>query len=66
MGVFDWTNFMLAPHPHLFELVGAMSQNRALCDDFTESFNRPDLQWAHLSSPEATASYIAAFAASGG
>ena len=66
MGVFDWTNFMLAPQPHLFELVGAMSQNQALCDDFTESFNRPDLQWKHLSSPEATASYIAEFAPSGG
>jgi 2-polyprenyl-6-methoxyphenol hydroxylase-like FAD-dependent oxidoreductase len=64
MGVFDWTNFMLAPQPHLFELVGAMSQNRALCDDFTESFNRPDLQWEHLSSPEATAAYIAALAPS--
>jgi hypothetical protein len=39
-----------------------MSQNRALCDDFTENFNRPDLQWANLSTPEATAAYIARFA----
>jgi 2-polyprenyl-6-methoxyphenol hydroxylase-like FAD-dependent oxidoreductase len=62
MGVFDWTNFMLAPQPHLFELVGAMSQNQALCDDFTENFNRPDLQWEHVASPEATAAYIGAFA----
>jgi 2-polyprenyl-6-methoxyphenol hydroxylase-like FAD-dependent oxidoreductase len=62
MGVFDWTNFMLAPQPHLFELVGAMSQDRALADDFTENFNHPDLQWEHLASPEATAAYIAEFA----
>ncbi len=63
LGVFDWTNFMLAPQPHLFELVGAMSQNAALCDDFTENFNRPDLQWDHLASPDATAAYIAGFTA---
>ena len=61
MGVSDWTSFMLAPEPHLFELVGAMSQNKALCDDFTDNFNRPDLQWEHLRSPEATAAYIGAF-----
>lgn len=62
MGVFDWTNFMLRPEGHLFELVGAMSQIPALADDFTENFNRPDLQWEHLSSPDATAAYIARFA----
>jgi 2-polyprenyl-6-methoxyphenol hydroxylase-like FAD-dependent oxidoreductase len=64
LGVFDWTNFMLAPQPHLFELVGAMSQNPALCNDFTDNFNRPHLQWEHLRSPEATAEYIGAFASS--
>jgi 2-polyprenyl-6-methoxyphenol hydroxylase-like FAD-dependent oxidoreductase len=62
LGALDWTNFMVRPEPHLFELVGAMSQNTALCDDFTENFNRPDLQWQHLESPEATAAYIASFA----
>ncbi len=62
LGVFDWTNFMLAPQPHLFDLVGAMSQNRSLCDDFTENFNHPDRQWEHLQTPEATAAYIASFA----
>jgi 2-polyprenyl-6-methoxyphenol hydroxylase-like FAD-dependent oxidoreductase len=62
MGVSDWTSFMLAPQPYLFELVGAMSQNKALCDDFTDNFNRPDLQWEHLKSAEAIAEYIGAFA----
>ncbi len=59
LGVYDWTNFMTAPEPHLFGLVGAMSQNPALADDFTENFNHPDRQWANLQSPEATAAYIA-------
>jgi Styrene monooxygenase A putative substrate binding domain len=61
LGMLDWTNFMTAPEPHLFDLVGAMSQNAALADDFTENFNHPDLQWEHLASPEATAAYIAGF-----
>jgi hypothetical protein len=38
-----------------------MSQNKALCDDFTENFNYPDRQWEHLQSPEATAAYIGSF-----
>jgi 2-polyprenyl-6-methoxyphenol hydroxylase-like FAD-dependent oxidoreductase len=62
LGVFEWTNFMTAPEPHLFDLVGAMSQNPALADDFTENFNHPDRQWARLQSPEATAAYIAELA----
>jgi hypothetical protein len=53
---------MLRPEDHLFELVGAMSQIPALADDFTENFNRPDLQWENLSSPEATAAYVGRFA----
>ncbi len=52
---------MTAPEPHLFALVGAMSQNTALVDDFTDNFNHPDRQWAHLSTPEATAAYIGSF-----
>jgi 2-polyprenyl-6-methoxyphenol hydroxylase-like FAD-dependent oxidoreductase len=62
LGVFDWTNFMLAPAPHLFELIGAMSQNKRLADDFTENFNHPDRQWENLASPASTAAYIASFA----
>jgi 2-polyprenyl-6-methoxyphenol hydroxylase-like FAD-dependent oxidoreductase len=62
LGVYEWTNFMTAPEPHLFALVGAMSQNPALADDFTENFNHPDRQWERLSSPHATAAYIAEFA----
>jgi 2-polyprenyl-6-methoxyphenol hydroxylase-like FAD-dependent oxidoreductase len=62
LGVYEWTNFMTMPEPHLFDLLGAMSQNPALADDFTENFNHPDRQWAHLQTPEATAAYIAELA----
>ena len=61
LGVYDWTNFMTAPEPHLFALVGAMSQNRALANDFTENFNDPERQWARLRTAEATTAYISEF-----
>lgn len=59
---FDFTNFMLAPAPHLLELLGAMSQNLALANDFTDGFTEPIRQWANLETPDATAAYIASFA----
>jgi len=62
LGLDSWTRFMLAPEPHLFQLIGAMSQIKPLADDFTENFNYPDRQWEHLSSAEATAAYIASHA----
>ena len=59
---FDFTNFMLAPQPHLFEVIGAMSQNPALSNDFTDNFTDPARQLEHLASPEATAAYVTSFA----
>jgi 2-polyprenyl-6-methoxyphenol hydroxylase-like FAD-dependent oxidoreductase len=48
-----WTNLMLQPPSEaLGMLIGAMSQNRALADEFTENFNYPDHQWDRVSSPE--------------
>jgi len=48
-----WTNLMLQPPSEaLGMLIGAMSQNRALADEFTENFNYPDYQWDRVSSPE--------------
>ena len=41
-----WTNIMLQPPSEaLGMLIGAMSQNQALADEFTENFNYPDQQW---------------------
>lgn len=47
-----WTNlFLRPPSPELGQLIGAMSQNRALCDEFTDNFNYPEQQWDRVASP---------------
>jgi 2-polyprenyl-6-methoxyphenol hydroxylase-like FAD-dependent oxidoreductase len=54
-----WTNMMLQPpSPALGMLIGAMSQNQALADEFTENFNYPDLQWDRVSSPARIQAWI--------
>jgi hypothetical protein len=62
MAHFDFTNFMLAPEPQLLDVLGAMSQNPALANDFTDNFTVPARQLEHLASPDAAAAYIASFA----
>lgn len=52
LGATRWTNLMLRPpSPEMQQLIGAMSQDRALCDEFTDNFNRPEAQWNRLASP---------------
>ena len=47
-----WTNIMLQPPSEaLGMLIGAMSQNPALANEFTENFNYPDRQWDRVSTP---------------
>jgi 2-polyprenyl-6-methoxyphenol hydroxylase-like FAD-dependent oxidoreductase len=47
-----WTNIMLQPPTEaLGMLIGAMSQNPALANEFTENFNHPDRQWDRVSTP---------------
>jgi 2-polyprenyl-6-methoxyphenol hydroxylase-like FAD-dependent oxidoreductase len=58
-GVSDWTNLMLNPPPHVLEFIGAMSQDKALCDEFTSNFNDPERQVDILATPERTAAYLA-------
>jgi 2-polyprenyl-6-methoxyphenol hydroxylase-like FAD-dependent oxidoreductase len=54
-----WTNLMLQPPSEaLGMLIGAMSQNRALADEFTENFNYPDHQWDRVSSPERIRAWV--------
>ncbi|TVZ06820.1 monooxygenase [Trebonia kvetii] len=57
----DWTNLMigLPPAPHLLQLLGAMSQNPAVADEFTNNFNQPERQWDILATPERTAAFLA-------
>jgi 2-polyprenyl-6-methoxyphenol hydroxylase-like FAD-dependent oxidoreductase len=59
MAVSDWTNLMLNPAPHVLELLGAMSQSKAMCDEFTDNFNDPELQWDILATPERTQAFMA-------
>ncbi len=62
---FDFTSFMLAPQPQLFDVIGAMSQNPALSDDFTDNFTDPARHLENLESPETVAGYVGRFAAAG-
>lgn len=59
LGAMRWTNLMLGPpSDELQELIGAMSRNRRLCDEFTDNFNRPEAQWENLGSPERIRAWI--------
>ncbi len=57
----DWTNLMigLPPAPHLLQLLGAMSQNPAVADEFTDNFNQPERQWDILATLERTSAFLA-------
>jgi hypothetical protein len=45
-----WTNIMLQPPSEaLGMLIGTMSQNPVLANEFTENFNYPDRQWDGVS-----------------
>lgn len=50
---------MLNPPPHVLEFLGAMSQDKALCDEFTSNFNDPERQVDILATPERTRAYLA-------
>lgn len=53
LGAARWTNLMMTPPSQEIQmLLGAMSHNKALCDEFTENFNWPERQWDNLASPE--------------
>lgn len=59
LGATRWTNmFLQPPTPELMQLIGTMSQDRALCDEFTDNFNRPEEQWNRLASPQRILSWI--------
>lgn len=48
-----WTNlFLKPPSPELAELIGAMSQDRALCNEFTDNFSYPDAQWDRVATAQ--------------
>jgi hypothetical protein len=56
LGATRWTNFMLdnlrtLPQPFQ-QFLGAVHQNRALADEFTDNFNYPERQWDCFASVE--------------
>lgn len=60
LGATRWTNLFLAPPaPELLQVIGAMSQDRAMCDEFTDNFNRPEEQWNRLASPQRMQAWLA-------
>jgi styrene monooxygenase A-like protein len=62
--VTEWTNaFLQPPPPHAIALLVAASQNQAIGDAFGDNFNDPQRQWGVLSSPDATAAFLAGFSA---
>jgi 2-polyprenyl-6-methoxyphenol hydroxylase-like FAD-dependent oxidoreductase len=59
-----WTNIMLQPPSEaLGMLIGTMSQNPALANEFTENFNFPDRQWDSVSTAERIHAWIARMSA---
>jgi hypothetical protein len=53
---------MLKPKPHLFDVVGAMSADLRIANDFTEGFTEPERQWRNMQSAEAASAYLGTFA----
>ncbi|OYN96206.1 monooxygenase [Enemella evansiae] len=60
-GLSTWVNTMIETPtpPHLVDLLGAMSQNRPLCDEFTENFSHPHRNGDMVATPERVAAAIA-------
>ena len=58
ISVSDWTNLMLNPPPHVLEFIGAMANDKALCDEFTTNFNHPDKQVDVLGNAERTRAFL--------
>ena len=60
LGASRWTNlFLTPPSPELMQVIGTMSQDRAMCDEFTDNFNRPEVQWNRLASPQRMLAWLA-------
>lgn len=64
LGAAEWTNLMLAPPPaHVLDLFEAMAKTKALADEVTDHFNRPNILRDIFATPEATAALIEKYGA---
>jgi styrene monooxygenase len=57
-----WTNFMLENlrtlPPEFRGFLGAVSQSRALADEFTDNFNYPERQWDYFADPKRLGAWV--------
>lgn len=61
-GTVNFNNAILNPQPQLLQLLGAMSENRRIADDFTARFAKPETAWWDiLCSAEQTGEYLKSF-----
>lgn len=62
LGAARWTNFMMtnlkAMPIELQQFIGALSQNRAMADEFTDNFNFPEKQWDCFASVERMKAWV--------
>lgn len=69
LGATRWTNFMMtnlkAMPEELQQFIGALFQNRALADEFTDNFNYPERQWDIFASVERMKAWCASRTAPG-
>jgi hypothetical protein len=62
--VTNFTNaFLTPPPPHVLELLGAASQDQSIADELVHGFERPDLMWRRIATPQRTAALLAAHGA---
>lgn len=64
LGATRWTNFMMtnlkAMPVELQQFIGALSQNRAMADEFTDNFNFPEKQWDCFASVDRMKAWVEA------
>ena len=67
IGTVNFNNALLDPAPHTVELLFAMAENQAMCDDFSSRFYRPETMWFEImKDAETCAGYMNRFTAQPG
>jgi hypothetical protein len=60
LGAARWTNaFLQPPDDAWMELMGAMSHDRRLAQEYYDNFNRPERQWERICSAERIRAWMA-------
>jgi 2-polyprenyl-6-methoxyphenol hydroxylase-like FAD-dependent oxidoreductase len=51
--------FLTPPPPHVLELLAAASQDQRIADELANGFERPDLMWRRIATPQRAAAMLA-------